>query len=411
MWSCSVVYRFLRKKRTRATPGRGIDSSDVAQTLRYFGLSDQVVPDPLVLPLVGDELQEADDGPDLGSFSTLDPPSGGLAVGQLGGDVQVEMGFASVAPEEELSGATSSAFLAQGAVADVGSVGDVEQLLEQGLVGGHLPGGVSSGHGHDHDAASEHVAVGEDRRHVLQRDTGCSSERGQVDDQGGLVLAGRGDLLDQHQAPFGVGVDDPDVLAEDAGVNHIAVAVGAAPQHVPHPDDAAPEVDLETELDSRQEEGEGGGRSRHVHVHLGGGGGGLQGLTTVVLGHALADQVDHGLGGRATPVLQHDSSCRHRAATVDGHGQVVSAGAEFGLVHPVHDDAPVEPFGRADGAIDELHGGDHRGVELDQGPSPVLPAGRHGPRVQSVQVISLPPNMTRLTVSRGPVPSGSLTMP
>src|SRR5690606_13044992 len=101
------------------------------------------------------------------------------------------------------------------------------------------------------------------RRVVTQGDDTGTGEGGDVHHRGRLEALGVGEGVAQHQAAFGVGVEDLDGLAGHAG-NDVAGLGGAPAGHVLGTGDDADHVDGQIEFSQGGEGADDAGGTAHV---------------------------------------------------------------------------------------------------------------------------------------------------
>ncbi|MNZ36220.1 hypothetical protein D3C78_536340 [compost metagenome] len=138
-----------------------------------------------------------------------------------------------------------------------------------------------------------------------------------VDDRLRLEALGVGQGVAQHQAAFGVGVEDFHGLAAHGG-DDVARARSVAARHVLGAGQDAHQVDRQLQFEHGTQGAEHAGGAAHVVLHFIHAGTRLEADAAGVEGDAFADQRVRLLGFLATVVLHDDQARRLGAALADG---------------------------------------------------------------------------------------------
>ena len=125
-----------------------------------------------------------------------------------------------------------------------------------------------------------------------ERDHDGAGEGREIHHEGGVVfLLHVPEHIGQHEAPFGIGVDDLDRLARH-GFHDVARALGLAVGHVLDEADRADHVGLRLARGERMHEADNGCGTRHVALHVFHARRRLDGDAAGIEHHALADKRD-----------------------------------------------------------------------------------------------------------------------
>ena len=211
---------------------------------------------------------------------------------------------------------------------DVGDVG--ERAIELFLVlieQRQLPGAVVGGLAGAEQLLDQFVVIAQQARSVGTQGNDARAGQGRDVDHGlGLEALGVGQGIAQHQAAFGVGVEDLHSLAAHGG-DDIAWASRAAARHVLGTGQNAHQVDRQLEFQHGTQGAEHAGGAAHVVLHLVHAGTGLEADTAGIEGNAFTYQGVRLLGLLAAVVLHHDQAWRLVAALAHGieraHAQVL----------------------------------------------------------------------------------------
>ena len=141
------------------------------------------------------------------------------------------------------------------------------------------------------------VVVGEDTSiDVAKRHHYSTSERGGVDQVRATELAGVEQAVGQHQAAFGIGIDDLDRLAGHGNL-HVAWLLRLARRHVFRGQNDGRDLQLGLEQSDGAHGADHGGPAGHVVLHLLHAVAGLDGNAAGIESDALSDQAQHGFSG------------------------------------------------------------------------------------------------------------------
>ncbi|RMS21571.1 hypothetical protein ALP71_05800 [Pseudomonas coronafaciens pv. garcae] len=169
----------------------------------------------------------------------------------------------------------------------------VEQLIDQRIVIAQQAGGMA--------AQCNHAGAGQ----------GCD-----IDHRLWLETFGVGQCIAQHQAAFGVGVENFDCLAAHGGDN-VARSRGGAAWHVLGAGQNAHQVDRQFQFEYGAQGAEHTGSAAHVELHLVHAGSGFDADTARVEGDAFADQHER-LVAFLAALIVHDDQARWLGAAL-GH--------------------------------------------------------------------------------------------
>ena len=177
-----------------------------------------------------------------------------------------------------------------------------------------------------------------------------AGERGDVDEDVGLVLLGADERVGEDETTLGVGVEHLDGLAAVRDVD-VTGLLGRAARHVLGEAQVGRDVDGDAQTSRGEDRSERRGRAAHVALHLVHSGGRLDRDAAGVEGDALADQ-GQVRGCALGPVGQaHEARSVGRAAA-DGEDAAVAAVGESLLVE--HLDVDREAGSSLDGMLGEV---------------------------------------------------------
>ncbi len=160
---------------------------------------------------------------------------------------------------------------------------------------------------------------------AAQGDDAGAGQGGDVDHRAWLEAFDIGQRVAEHQAAFGVGIEDFDGLAAQGG-DDVARAGGAAAGHVLGAGQHAHQVDRQLQFQRGAESAEHAGGAAHVVLHFIHAQAGLEADAAGIEGNALAHQRVGLLALLAAVVLHHDDAAWLVAAL--GHGEE-RTGAQF----------------------------------------------------------------------------------
>ena len=150
-----------------------------------------------------------------------------------------------------------------------------------------------------------------------ERDHDRAGQRCEIDHEFRLELLRHvPEHVGQHQAAFGVGVDDLDGLARHRG-DDIAGALRVAVGHVLDQADGADRVDLGLARGQRMHQPDHAGRAAHVALHVLHAGGALDRNAAGIEANALADEGDRLLAFLAAVPAHDHGAARLRGALRD----------------------------------------------------------------------------------------------
>ncbi len=202
--------------------------------------------------------------------------------------------------------------------ADVGHVGKrAVELLLIFLEQRQLPGAVTGAGAGIQQLRDQLVVVAHQAGGVAaQGDNAGTGQGGDIDHAGGLEAFGVGQRVAQHQAAFGIGVENFNGLAGHAG-DDVAGARRGAARHVLGRGDQANQIDRQLQAGDRLDHAEYGCGAAHVVLHLVHGRGWFDADAAGVEGDALANQNMRFVLGLAAVVADADQLGRLGAAGAD----------------------------------------------------------------------------------------------
>src|SRR5690554_757334 len=231
------------------------------------------------------------------------------------GDVQVGPAVVFREPAQEAGSGDGTGR----AAADVGHVGEVAVELALVFVPERqAPGAVTGALARGQQFVGQFVVVGQQAGGVVaQGDDAGAGEGGQVDYGGRVEFLDVGEGIAQHQAAFGVGVEDFNGHAAQGGDN-VAGARGAAIRHVFGSGDYGNNVDLGVGFSQYFHGAEDAGGAAHVVFHLIHAFAGLEADAAGVEGDAFTHQHVGLVLGLSATVFHHDQARGLFGAFTDG---------------------------------------------------------------------------------------------